>query len=73
MQGDGWIYCEECGKKLLQRKPNGTFVFKFGRTRDNNKPSVEIEMIGSIKIKCFREEKGKECGHVNVLSFFPQA
>jgi len=63
-----WIYCENCGKKLIRRKPNGVFVFKFGRTKDKKDVLVDIEMFGSIKIKCFREE----CRHENVLNFFPQ-
>ena len=62
-----WIYCENCGKKLLQRKPNGVFVFKFGRTKDKKEVLVDIEIVGSIKIKCFREE----CRYVNTISFFP--
>lgn len=62
-----WIYCENCGKKLIKRKPNGIFVFKFGRNKDKTRCLVDIEIFGSIKIKCFREE----CGYENVINFFP--
>ena len=72
-QNESWVYCEKCGKKLMKRRENGVFIFRFGRNKDKSDVLVDIEILGSVKIKCFREEKGKECGHVNVLSFFPQA
>jgi len=61
-----WVYCEQCGKKLLRRKPNGTFVFKFGRNQFQESV-VHIEIYGSVKVKCFRED----CGHFNTINFFP--
>ncbi len=61
-----WILCENCGKKLLKRKPNGIFVFRFGRD-SNNGNVVDIEIFGSVKIKCFREN----CKHENIINFFP--
>lgn len=61
-----FVYCEKCGKKLLQRKPNGVFVFKFGKGR-KGLPVVDLEIHGSVKIKCFRET----CQQVNVINFFP--
>lgn len=67
MDEGSWVYCEKCGKKLLKRKPNGIFIFKFGRTKDKTQSLVNIEIFGSIKITCFREE----CGHENVINFFP--
>lgn len=62
----GWVICEKCGKKLLRRKPNGVFVFKFGRN-STGEDVVHLEMFGSIKMKCFREN----CQHVNIVTLFP--
>ncbi|MFW6121411.1 MAG: hypothetical protein ACOC80_11010 [Petrotogales bacterium] len=62
-----FIYCEKCGKKLLQRKPNGIFVFKFGKSRKGN-PVVNLEIHGSVRITCFRET----CQHVNIINYFPE-
>lgn len=61
-----WINCEKCDKRLLQRKTNGVFVFKFGKNQAYES-IVDIEILGSIKIKCFRES----CKHINVINFFP--
>jgi len=67
---DGWIRCEKCGKKLLKRKENGIFSFRFGK-RKRNSPAhdcvVEMEVFGSIKMKCMRED----CQHENIFNFFP--
>lgn len=63
----GWIYCQKCGKKLMRREPNGKFVFKFGRYSGDGDNVVEIEIFGSAKIKCFRED----CRHYNIMNFFP--
>lgn len=68
MDQGSWIYCESCGKKLIKRKPNGVFTFKFGRTKDGAEPIVDLEIFGNIKLKCFRED----CRHENVINFFPQ-
>ena len=62
-----WVCCENCGKKLIKRKENGIFVFKFGRTKDKQECLVEIEVFGNIKIKCFRDE----CRYENILNLFP--
>jgi len=61
-----FITCEKCGKKLIERKPNGLWVFKFG-ARGNSQPIVEMEIHGSIKMKCLK----KSCRHENILTFFP--
>jgi leucyl-tRNA synthetase len=60
------IYCEKCGKKLLKRKTNGVFVFKFGRNQEQQN-MIDLEIFGSIKMKCFR----RSCEHMNVINFFP--
>jgi hypothetical protein len=62
-----FIYCEKCGKKLLERKSNGTWHFKFGRIEGKNETIVDILFYGSLKFKCTR----RSCGHVNTLNFFP--
>ena len=65
---NNFIVCEKCGKKLLQRKPNGIFVFRFGRS-SSQESFVEMEIFGSIRMKCFR----RNCGHVNIINYFPDA
>lgn len=61
-----FVICEKCGKKLIERKPNGIWVFKFG-AKNKTEPVVEIEICGSLKMKCLK----KTCRHENVLNFFP--
>lgn len=62
----GWVYCEKCNKKLLYRKPNGVFVFKFGRN-SKQEDVVHIELFGSLRVRCFRDN----CKHMNVINMFP--
>jgi len=66
MLNDSWFRCRYCGKKLIKRKPNGIFIFKFGKD-NTNQPVVDMEISGSIKIKCLR----KSCRKTNTISFFP--
>lgn len=61
------VNCEGCGKKLIERKPNGVWRFRFGSVKGSNEPAIDIEIQGSVKIKCFR----KNCRAVNVLNYFP--
>lgn len=61
-----FVMCEKCGKKLIERKSNGIWVFKFGKNGDQ--PLVNLEICGSIKMVCLR----RSCRHMNVLHFFPQ-
>lgn len=61
-----FITCEKCGKKLIERKANGIWVFKFGK--NGNESLVNMEICGSIKMMCLR----RSCRHMNVLHFFPQ-
>ncbi len=60
-----FIICEKCKKKLIERKENGIFVFKFGK--NGTEALVDIEVFGSLRIKCLR----RRCRHINVLNFFP--
>jgi len=63
-----FVCCEKCGKRLIERLPNGLFRFEFGRDLDRpGEPPVEIEIYGSIRIKCLR----RTCGHINIIDFFP--
>lgn len=62
----GWVFCEKCGKKLLRRRANGIFVFKFGRN-SSKEDVVYMEIWGSLKMKCFRET----CSYTNTIHFFP--
>ena len=80
----GFLLCSKCGKKILRRKPNGLFAFAFGRwnreekvTVDGKETSlgaiVQIELFGSIRIKCFRWLcRLKHPNHWNEFTFFPK-
>jgi hypothetical protein len=66
--------CEKCGKKLIQRLPNGMWSFQFGRRKDLNEDGVcdpyfpvEMYISGSVKIRCF----SKICNHWNEFHYFP--
>lgn len=61
-----FVKCEICGKKLLQRLPNGLWQFRFGSDY-NGGPLIDMQVVGSIKMKCIR----RECGHINTLNYFP--
>lgn len=62
-----FINCEKCGKRLIERKTNGVFSFKFGRDGNEGKSPVEMLIYGSVKMKCIR----RSCGYWNTLHFFP--
>lgn len=61
-----FISCEVCGKKLIERKPNGIFHFMFGRSKVGS--IVDIEIYGSVKMVCSR----RSCRHVNIFNYFPK-
>lgn len=61
------IRCEKCGKKLLTRQDNGLWKFMFGRYGKDNKPVVDMEIHGSLKMVCIK----KSCRHLNIFDFFP--
>lgn len=67
---EGWVVCEQCGKRLLRRKPNGIFVFKFGKRHSGRSCVVDMEILGSLKMKCLRPDN--ICDHVNIINFFPE-
>ena len=62
-----FIVCEKCGKKLIERLPNGMWRFKFGK-REGGKPVVDMEIHGSVKMLCLK----RSCDHINVLNYFPK-
>lgn len=65
IQKKNFIVCEKCGKKLIERLPNGLFKFVFGGKQ--YPPPVELYVHGSIKMRCLR----RSCAHWNVISFLP--
>lgn len=63
-----FINCEKCGKRLIERLPNGCFRFKFGRKKGQNGPApVDMYIHGSLTIKCINGR----CGHYNHLTLLP--
>jgi len=68
MDKRSFILCEKCGKKLIERTPNGLYHFVFGRNpNDPGNPPVDIWVHGNLKIKCLR----RNCNHMNILNYFP--
>lgn len=61
-----FVICEKCGKKLIERLPNGIWRFRFGK-REGGVSVVDMEIHGSIKMKCLK----RTCNHINVLNYFP--
>jgi len=62
--------CDKCGKKLIERLPNGLWKFVFGRNmEDVSKPPVKMLVRGSIKMSCLR----RSCDHDQILPYFPQS
>jgi hypothetical protein len=66
-----FINCQFCGRRIIQRKANGLFYFAFGKpgSSDTASAPVEIEIHGSVRIKCFR----KSCRQWNTLNYFPES
>lgn len=62
------IKCEACGKKLMERLPNGLFKFQFG-SRVGAVPVIDMEIQGSVRMRCLR----RSCQHINIINYFPQA
>jgi hypothetical protein len=66
--------CEKCGKRIIERLPNGLFVFEFGRKSKTEGgfeeyAPVEIQIHGSVRIKCL----SRLCNHWNIFHYFPTA
>lgn len=62
-----FVYCEKCKKKLLERKSNGIWRFRFGKIPGKDETIVDILFYGSMIFKCTR----RSCGHLNTLNYFP--
>ena len=82
MSKKNFYRCEKCGKKIIERLPNGLWKFAFGRQRVEcdgdgkplpeqgpSEPVVEMMVRGSIRMKCIR----RECGHYTILPFYPNS
>jgi hypothetical protein len=65
--------CEKCGKKLIERLPNGCWRFVFGKTNDASFfIPVEMKIHGSLVMRCLRRTCRREHPqHWNVLNYFP--
>jgi len=66
MSDSNFVFCEKCGKKLLNRLPNGIWQFKFGK-KEVNESVISMEIHGSIRMICIR----KTCRHMNTFNYFP--
>jgi len=68
----GFYTCSICGKKLIRRKHNGLWVFRFGRGGDFT--PVEMLIFGHIKMRCIRRRCRKENpDHWNEFTLFPKS
>lgn len=74
----GFFRCGKCGKKILKRLPNGLWEFAFGKfstmleKESNMGPIVQINIYGSLKMKCLRRRcRVKYPDFWNILNFFP--
>jgi len=69
MNKKNFVYCEKCGKKLIERLPNGLWKFVFGKKNsDSSSPPVVMTIHGSLRMKCIK----RTCGHWNVMNYFPK-
>ena len=72
-------YCEKCKRPLIERLPNGLWVFVYGKrpeniagTLDDEIAPIVIKIQGSVKMKCFRKEcRFKHPNHWNIFHYFP--
>lgn len=57
-QGQIWLYCHKCGKKLAKQLPNGVIEFAYGLNRfdKTSEPKVKIRIWGSMQMKCLNPE-----------------
>lgn len=72
-----FIFCRKCGKKLIEKVPNGTWKFMFGKKMTETGVGVGItpvEMIifGSLKMRCIDRECRKNFPeHWTILNYLP--
>lgn len=67
-----FLVCAVCGKRLLERTPNGFFHFVFGKKKDKDGvmrqyTPVDILIHGSVQMRCM----ARDCGHINTFHYFP--
>jgi len=65
-----FINWEKCGKRLIERLPNGLWRFLYGKSSKHSldtTPAVEMIIKGNLEIKCL----SRKCKHVNKLSYLP--
>ena len=68
-----FLNCNLCGRRIIERLPNGLFRFIFGSDPENpGKPPVEMLLHGSVKMRCLRRScRTRHPDHWNVYNFFP--
>ena len=69
-----FVNCKLCGKRLIERLPNGLWRFCFGKNKDQEFSFIPIEMViyGSLKMRCIRKEcRRKNPDYWNALHYFP--
>ncbi len=63
-----FMTCSKCGKRLIERMPNGLWRFIFGRAAETpDEPPVYMIIHGSLMMKCLR----RSCRHENTFNFLP--
>lgn len=63
-----FVFCPKCGKRLIERLPNGLWKFVFGSDKERkDSPPVYMLIHGNIKMKCLR----RKCDQFIILNFFP--
>jgi hypothetical protein len=68
MPGVTFVVCELCGKRLIERLPDGLLRFHFGKDPVTDSSPVEMQIYGTVKMKCIR----KSCNHWNVFNGFTE-
>ncbi len=69
-------YCEKCGGPLIERLPNGVWVFIYGGKvkagEERETAPVIIKIQGSLKMRCFRRQcRLDHPDHWNIFHYFP--
>lgn len=63
--------CSKCGKILIERRPNGCWLFVFGKHSNGIIP-VELMIHGNVKMRCLRRSCRRENPeHYNIFNLFP--
>ena len=62
-----FYFCPKCGKRIIERLPNGLWKFIFGSDKERRDyPPVIMYIHGNIKMKCLR----RKCDQFIILNFF---